>query len=104
MQAMSFTVFGMAHVVPLHIISDALRSFSPSREDLRDRFYCRLEPSHRLAFREFRNFGLVLPFGALNAHFNFPNRFLFSPSGKWLQTDHADPLGSWEYVVPFHYQ
>jgi len=44
---------------------------------------------------EFRRFGLVLPFGARNNHFNTTNKFLFSPQGKWLQDDLADPLESW---------
>ena len=58
--------------------------------------YAKLRPSHRVAFQEFRRFGIVLPFGAPNAHFNVPNPSLFSPEGKWLQTDYADPLMGWE--------
>ncbi|KAF9239784.1 hypothetical protein BU15DRAFT_46298 [Melanogaster broomeanus] len=69
---------------------------APSRLDYRDRMYMGLKPSHRLAFLEYRRFGVVLPFGALNAHFNVPNPSLFSPDGEWLQTDYADPLGSWD--------
>ena len=57
-----------------------------------------MEPSHRLACLEFRRFGLVLPFGAANNWFNTPNRTLFSPAGRWLQNDLADPLDSWEFV------
>jgi len=69
---------------------------APSRCDYRDRMYASLRPSHRVAFNEFRRFGIVLPFGAMNAHFNCPNLSLFSPDGKWLQTDYADPLEGWE--------
>ena len=69
---------------------------APSRQDFRDRMYSKLRPSHRVAFQEFRRFGIVLPFGAPNAHFNVPNASLFSLDGKWLQTDYADPLGGWE--------
>jgi hypothetical protein len=69
---------------------------APSRRDYRDRMYAGLKPSHRVAFHEYRRFGIVLPFGAINAHFNTPNRSLFSPTGKWLQTDYADPLAGWE--------
>jgi hypothetical protein len=69
---------------------------APSRRDYRDRMYARLKPSHRVAFQEYRRFGIVLPFGAINAHFNRPNPSLFSPQGKWLQTDYADPLEGWE--------
>jgi hypothetical protein len=68
----------------------------PSRQDLRDRMYSELRPSHRVAFQQFRRFGIVLPFGAPNAHFNVPNASLFSFDGKWLQTDYADPLEGWE--------
>jgi hypothetical protein len=69
---------------------------APSRRDYRDRMYLSLKPAHRVAFQEFRRFGIVLPFGAMNAHFNCPNLSLFSTKGKWLQTDFADPLEGWE--------
>ncbi|KIK98607.1 hypothetical protein PAXRUDRAFT_133868 [Paxillus rubicundulus Ve08.2h10] len=69
---------------------------APTRLDYRDRMYMGLKPSHRLAFLGFRRFGVVLPFGAANAHFNAPNPSLFSLSGEWLQTDYADPLESWD--------
>ena len=69
---------------------------SPSREDYRERMYSALRPSHRLAFQQYRRFGIILPFGAPNAHFNAPNNSLFSSRGEWLQTDYADPLGGWE--------
>ncbi|KAG8216800.1 hypothetical protein J3R82DRAFT_7049 [Butyriboletus roseoflavus] len=68
---------------------------APSRVDYRDRMYMGLKPSHRLAFLEYRRFGIILPFGALNAHCNVPNPSLFS-NGTWLQTDYADPLESWD--------
>jgi hypothetical protein len=73
---------------------------APSRRDYRDRMYLTLKPAHRVAFHEFRRFGIVLPFGAVNAHFNCPNLSLFSPDGKWMQTDYADPLEGWESVLP----
>lgn len=65
---------------------------APSPQDYRDRLYAGLKTSHRVAFHNYRRFGIVLPFGALNAHFNVPNRSLFSLTGSWLQTDYADPL------------
>ncbi|KAF9465943.1 hypothetical protein BDZ94DRAFT_1306669 [Collybia nuda] len=68
--------------------------FAPSRVDRYHRRYCTMEPSHRLAALEFRRFNLVLPYGARNDHFSYPNRSLFSPKGKWLQNDLATPLGS----------
>jgi len=69
---------------------------TPSRADYRDRQYAQLRPAHRVAFQEFRRFGLVLPFGAVNSHFNAPNLSLFSLNGEWLQTDFADPLEGYE--------
>lgn len=82
-------------------ISDAQDEYdrvrtAPSRCDYRDRMYVGLRPSHRVAFLAYRRFGIVLPFGAINAHFNSPNLSLFSPGVKWLQTDYADPLEGWE--------
>jgi hypothetical protein len=74
---------------------------APSRRDYRDRMYLALRPAHRVAFHKFRRFGIVLPFGAMNAHFNSPNFSLFSAEGKWLQTDYADPLEGWESVLLF---
>ncbi|KAF8800717.1 hypothetical protein BYT27DRAFT_7199539 [Phlegmacium glaucopus] len=72
---------------------------APSRRDYRDRMYEGLRPSHRVAFQEYRRFGIVLPFGAVNTHFNAPNISLFSENGKWLQTDYADPLEGWDLDV-----
>lgn len=71
---------------------------APSRRDYKDRMYLGLRPSHRVAFQEFRRSGIVLPFGASKAHFTCPNLSLFSPEGKWLQTDYADPLEGWKSV------
>ena len=73
-----------------------MASFDPNRIDLHHRRWARCEPSHRLAFLEYHRFGIVLPFGAHDAHFNSPNRFLFAPDGSWLQSDGANPLDSWE--------
>ncbi|KAF8151754.1 hypothetical protein B0H34DRAFT_801437 [Crassisporium funariophilum] len=72
---------------------------APSRHDFRQRMYAQLRPSHRVAFQEFRRFGILLPFGAMNSHFNVPNNSLFSPKVKWLQKDFADPLQSWDLVT-----
>ncbi|KAJ2921112.1 hypothetical protein H1R20_g15980, partial [Candolleomyces eurysporus] len=69
---------------------------APSRRDYRDRMYAPLKPSHRVAFCQYRQDGIVLPLGADNAHFNCANSSLFSLEGKWLQTDYADPLEGWD--------
>ncbi|KAF8891945.1 hypothetical protein CPB84DRAFT_1783894 [Gymnopilus junonius] len=68
--------------------------FEPTRVDRHHRIYCRLEPSHRLSFLEYRRFGIVFPFGAPHS-MSAPNKFLFSPDGQWLQDDMASPLESW---------
>jgi hypothetical protein len=69
---------------------------APSRQEFRERMYANLRPSHRVAFLDYRRFGIVYPFGAQNAHFNVPNTSLFSIGGQWLQSDYADPLEGWE--------
>ena len=69
---------------------------APSQQDYRDRMYAPLKPSHRIAFHQYRRLGIMLPFGAKSDHFDCPNLSLFSLEGKWLQSDHADPLEGWE--------
>lgn len=81
--------------------ADAQNGFSavmnaPERVDYRHRYFCRLKPSHRVAFEEWRNFGLVLPFGAANAHMNLPNKWLFAPDGRLWLNDSASPLEGWD--------
>jgi len=70
--------------------------FESTREDRHHRNYLRLNPSHRLSFLEYRRFGIVLPFGAADNRFNTANKFLFSPTGRWLENDLASPLHSWK--------
>ena len=92
----------LSHFISLPIsVSDSQDEYvrvrnAPSRRDFRDRMYVGLRPSHQVAFIEYRHSGIVLPFGAAKAQFNCPNCSLFSPDGKWLQTDYADPLEGWE--------
>ena len=74
---------------------DRVRSV-PSHWNYKDRMYVGLKPSHRGAFQEYSHFRIVLPFGAMNAHFNCPNLSLFSLDVKWLQNDYANPLAGWE--------
>ncbi|KAH7886867.1 hypothetical protein F5I97DRAFT_1829385 [Phlebopus sp. FC_14] len=94
-ECMSYVVDSSMSVEQAQAEYDRVRNAS-SRLDFRDQMYAGLKPSHRLAFLEFRRFGIVLPFGAINAHFNATNRSLFSPRGEWLQSDYADPLAGWE--------
>jgi hypothetical protein len=72
------------------------RMNSPPRQGFRDNFLYKLEPSHRVAYKEWWNFGVLLPFGATQAHFNIPNRFMYT-SDKKLALDDADsPLNGWK--------
>lgn len=71
----------------------------PSRNDSWDRVYAFLKPSHRVAMHTYRRFGLLVPFGAVSAHFNMANMTLFSQDGKWLQADNVTPLQGWKYVA-----
>ncbi|EPQ57739.1 hypothetical protein GLOTRDRAFT_37501 [Gloeophyllum trabeum ATCC 11539] len=98
-QDMAFYMVGMLEstysVEDAHYEYQRVR-FAESRQDYHERLYCQIEPAHRVSLKQYRSFGLVLPFGALNAQFNTPNRSLFSHKGVWLQNDHVTPLESWD--------
>eukprot|EP00897_Mesotaenium_endlicherianum_P008869 jgi/Mesen1/800/ME000110S_11059 len=66
-----------------------------NRRDFRDRRISSLKPHHRASWTEFRQFGMLLPFGALNAHHNAPNKLLLDLHYGWTISDDADPLESW---------
>ena len=66
-----------------------------SRVDYRDRFLHLLRGSHRASVFEWSNFGLVLPFGAPNEHFNWANKWLFL-DGRLQVNDSASPLRGWK--------
>ena len=68
----------------------------PSMKEKNYMMYMRLRPSHRVAFWQYRSFGLLLPHGAANAHFSIPNDSLFGSQKEWLQSGSADPIGSWK--------
>ncbi|EEB98313.1 hypothetical protein MPER_02205 [Moniliophthora perniciosa FA553] len=74
---------------------------APERVDYRDRVYARLKPSHRVAVQEWRRFGLLMPFGAPNAHLNRPNPSLITPTGQLWLDDSADPLEGWDICQVF---
>lgn len=69
------------------------------RRDNLDNRLAELSAAHRLSIVRFRRYGLLYPYGAMNAHFNTPNHLLFNINGSWMQNDGADPLHSWEYVT-----
>jgi hypothetical protein len=72
------------------------RLLDPERRDFAGRVLQTLQPWHRIAVSEFRSFGLVLPYGALNAHHHTPNRFLLDPISGYTLSDHADPREGWD--------
>ncbi len=69
---------------------------APERVDYRDRYYARLKPSHRLALKQWRSYGLVLPFGAIDAHMAIPNPWLFTHDDRLMLNDSAHPFDGWE--------
>ncbi len=104
----SITPFLARMLTPTNDLEDYRTAYEwarqkPEKQDLRDRMYHGLRPSHRAAFHEYRRFGIVLPFGATDAHFDMPNQSLFSPDLQWLQSDFADPLHGWQYVRVMFY-
>ncbi|KAJ7114112.1 hypothetical protein C8R44DRAFT_231191 [Mycena epipterygia] len=70
--------------------------WSPERVDYRDRYLSALEPSHRVGFSRFRTTGVLAPFAVNVSHFTEPNRLIFSPEGRWLTMDNANPLFGWD--------
>ncbi|KAF8880171.1 hypothetical protein BD779DRAFT_1099995 [Infundibulicybe gibba] len=65
------------------------------RTDYLERYLSSLEPKHRLSAMRFRKSGVLAPFSLDLAHFTHPNRFLFSPDGRWITHDNANPLFGW---------
>jgi hypothetical protein len=74
---------------------------APNRIDYRHRYLARLKPAHRASFMQWRQFGILLPFGAPNAHLNLPNKFIFGPNNKLLMNDSSSPLEGWRCVRSF---
>ncbi|CAG8662472.1 1334_t:CDS:1 [Dentiscutata erythropus] len=68
----------------------------PDRKDYRHRYLQRLTPSERICFDNFRHHGILLPYGALNAHHNAQNRFILDPKCGWVMADSSDPLSGWD--------
>ncbi|PBK87152.1 hypothetical protein ARMGADRAFT_939469 [Armillaria gallica] len=75
---------------------------APERVDYRDRYYARLKPSHRLALKQWRSYGLVLPFGAIDAHMAIPNPWLFTHDDRLMLNDSAHPFDGWDFDEMFN--
>jgi hypothetical protein len=63
--------------------------------DLRERKLAGLKGHHRVAWEEFVLFGLVLPFGGVNAQHNVPNPLLWHAQRGWTLRASEDPLHGW---------
>ncbi|GAW04483.1 hypothetical protein LENED_006279 [Lentinula edodes] len=57
---------------------------APENVDTWDRFLSRLRPNHRMAFKRFRETGVLAPFAVDTSRFTHPNRLMFSSQGTWL--------------------
>ncbi|CAG8470350.1 20392_t:CDS:2 [Cetraspora pellucida] len=68
---------------------------NPARRDYRHRYMQCLTPGERICFDNFRHHGILLPFGALDAHHNVPNRFIIDRMFGWTMADNSDPLNGW---------
>ncbi|RIB13965.1 hypothetical protein C2G38_2018828 [Gigaspora rosea] len=70
--------------------------FNPMRKDYRHRYMQLLTPGERICFDNFRHHGILLPYGALNAHHNVQNRFILDRTNGWVISDNSDPLSRWD--------
>lgn len=75
---------------------------APERVDYHDRYYAGLKPSHRLALKQWCSYGLVLPFGAINAHMAIPNPWLFTHDDRLMLNDGAHPFDGWDFDEMFN--
>ncbi|PBK64333.1 hypothetical protein ARMSODRAFT_918507, partial [Armillaria solidipes] len=75
---------------------------APERVDYCDRYYASMKPSHRLALKQWRSYGLVLPFGAINAHMAIPNPWLFTHDDRLMLNDSAHPFDGWDFDEMFN--
>lgn len=66
------------------------------RDDNYDRKLCAMtRPGWRVCSQQFRDDGLLLPFGHSRAGFTVPNPTLFCKKGVWPLRDTTDPLEGW---------
>lgn len=79
---------------------DVLRDnvvMNPTRTDVRYSYMKYLKPHHRVSWNYYRQYGLFLPFGTFNAHFNLPNKFIYDPfTDDWIVPDCIDPTDGWD--------
>jgi hypothetical protein len=76
-----------------------LAPYTHNRRPQLDRKLGGLRPFHRLAYDKYRSHGLFLPYGALDAEHNAPNKTLLTPGRGWMLGDGQDPLDAWQLEV-----
>ncbi|KAF9063960.1 hypothetical protein BDP27DRAFT_1384839 [Rhodocollybia butyracea] len=74
---------------------------APENADSWDRFLFKLRPSHRMAFKRFRETGVLAPFSADTSNFTQPNRLMFSAQGEWLGRSDSNPFQGWDIEPGF---
>ncbi|KAF0542833.1 hypothetical protein F8M41_004304 [Gigaspora margarita] len=52
--------------------------------------------AEQICFDNFRHYGILLPYGALNAHHNTQNRFIVDPTCSCVMTVSLDLLSGWD--------
>ncbi|KAJ3878463.1 hypothetical protein F5051DRAFT_230379 [Lentinula edodes] len=72
---------------------------APENVDTWDRFLSRLRPNHRMAFKRFRETGILAPFAVDTSKFTHPNRLMFSSQGTWLGKSDFNPLQGWNATL-----
>ncbi|KAF9024746.1 hypothetical protein BDZ89DRAFT_1092798 [Hymenopellis radicata] len=66
-----------------------------ANSDDHDRLLSKLVPAHRLAFKRYRDTGILVPFSHNISTFTQPNRFLFTSRGQWIPGN-TSPLCGWD--------
>ncbi|KAM0712890.1 hypothetical protein Q7P35_000340 [Cladosporium inversicolor] len=70
---------------------------SPQRLDFIQRFLLMRKPEHRICKENFRDEGILLPFGHSRKEFTIPNPTLFL-SSAWPIMDDVEPLEGWNFA------
>ncbi|KAF2016823.1 hypothetical protein BU24DRAFT_366243 [Aaosphaeria arxii CBS 175.79] len=73
------------------------RAVTLARVDHVDRHIYKMSPGRRAGAMDFRQHGVLLPFGASRKDFTVPNPTFFNAQGQWPMKDDADPLDDWSY-------
>ena len=69
--------------------------FSPQGKRYAVEMLSTLSSHQRVSWDNFAQLGMLLPLGALNAHHNVQNPFLFNVDNRWRPESQLDPLQCW---------